>query len=107
MTRIVRARHESGALKPFEKLDLDEGEEVEIIVCRKSSHAFRALLRRRPDLNQRMSTRLLRRSRAKVFFNLNVFLKHLADVEEARKLLDRVECSEWGSCVASKPMNKT
>ena len=31
----------------------------------------------------------------KVFFDSNVFLKYLAGVEEAKKLLDKVEYSEW------------
>lgn len=31
----------------------------------------------------------------KVFFDSNVFLKYLAGVEEAKKLLDKVECGEW------------
>lgn len=32
MAHIVRARYENGVLKPLEKLDLKEGEEVEIII---------------------------------------------------------------------------
>ena len=31
----------------------------------------------------------------KVFFDSNVFLKYLAGVEEAKKLLDKVEYNEW------------
>jgi len=31
----------------------------------------------------------------KVFFDSNVFLKYLAGVEEAKKLVDRVEHGEW------------
>ncbi len=31
----------------------------------------------------------------KVFFDSNVFLKYLAGVEDAKKLIDRVECGEW------------
>ena len=31
----------------------------------------------------------------KVFFDSNVFLKYLAGVEDAKRLLDRVERNEW------------
>ena len=31
----------------------------------------------------------------KVFFDSNVFLKHLAGVEDAKKLIDKVEHGEW------------
>ena len=49
MTRIVRARYENGVLKPLEKLDLEEGEEVTVLI-RRSSRVFGILLRRRPGL---------------------------------------------------------
>jgi len=39
MARIVRARYENGVLKPLEKLDLREGEEV--IVVLKSFAGFK------------------------------------------------------------------
>ncbi len=39
MARIVRARYEDGVLKPLEKLDLKEGEEV--IVVLKSFAGFK------------------------------------------------------------------
>jgi len=32
MARIVRARYENGVLKPLEKLDLKEGEEVIVVL---------------------------------------------------------------------------
>jgi len=32
MARIVRARYENGVLKPLEKLDLKEGEEVVVVL---------------------------------------------------------------------------
>jgi len=32
MARIVRARYENGVLKPLEKLDLREGEEVIVVL---------------------------------------------------------------------------
>jgi len=35
MVRVVRARYERGVLRPLEKLDLREGEEVRIIVLPK------------------------------------------------------------------------
>ncbi|BES82888.1 antitoxin family protein [Pyrodictium abyssi] len=50
MSRVIRARYEKGVLKPLEKLDLREGEEIEIIIRRAPSHVFGVLLRRKPDL---------------------------------------------------------
>ena len=35
MAKIIRARYENGVLKPMEKLDLKEGEEVRIVVLPK------------------------------------------------------------------------
>jgi len=37
-------------LKPLEKLDLKDGEEVEVVIRRSSVNVFGVLLRRRPDL---------------------------------------------------------
>jgi len=50
MIRVVRARYENGVLKPLEKLDLREGEEVEVVIRRSTIRVFGSLLRRRPDL---------------------------------------------------------
>jgi len=50
MVRVIRARYENGVLKPLEKLDLKEGEEIEIVLRRKASRVFGVLLRRRPNL---------------------------------------------------------
>lgn len=50
MARVIRVRYEDGVLKPLEKLDLSEGEEVEVVIRRRPAHVFGALLRRRPDL---------------------------------------------------------
>ena len=36
----------------------------------------------------------------KVFFDSNVFLKYLAGVEEAKKLVDKVEYGEWKGYVS-------
>ena len=36
MTRVIRVRYENGVLKPLEKLDLREGEELEIIIAGRS-----------------------------------------------------------------------
>ncbi|MEB3817081.1 MAG: antitoxin family protein [Desulfurococcales archaeon] len=36
MARVVRVRYEGGVLKPLEKLDLREGEELTIIIKAKS-----------------------------------------------------------------------
>ena len=35
MAKVVRVRYENGVLKPLEKLDLVEGEELEIIIRRR------------------------------------------------------------------------
>jgi len=35
MAKAIRVRYENGVLKPLEKLDLKEGEELEIIIRRK------------------------------------------------------------------------
>jgi len=35
MARVVRARYENGVLKPLERLDLGEGEEVRILILPK------------------------------------------------------------------------
>ncbi|MEB3845099.1 MAG: antitoxin family protein [Desulfurococcales archaeon] len=32
MSRVIRARYEKGVLKPLEKLELEEGEEVEVVL---------------------------------------------------------------------------
>lgn len=50
MARVIRVRYENGVLKPLEKLDLNEGEEVEIVIRRRLTHVFGVLLRRRPNL---------------------------------------------------------
>ena len=50
MVRVIRARYENGVLKPLEKIDLKEGEEIEIVLRRKASRVFGVLLRRRPNL---------------------------------------------------------
>ena len=35
MAKAIRVRYENGVLKPLEKLDLKEGEELEVIIRRK------------------------------------------------------------------------
>ncbi len=35
MAKVIRARYENGVLKPMEKLDLKEGEEVRIVLLPK------------------------------------------------------------------------
>jgi len=50
MVKVIRARYENGVLKPLEKLDLKDGEEVEVVIRRSSVNVFGVLLRRRPDL---------------------------------------------------------
>ena len=50
MSKVVKVRYEGGVLKPLRKLELEEGEEVEIVIRRRPSHVFGVLLRRRPEL---------------------------------------------------------
>lgn len=59
MARVVRARYEDGVLKPLEKLDLREGEEVEIVIRKGPAHVFGVLLRRRPDLKPEEINRII------------------------------------------------
>ncbi|MCD6114631.1 MAG: antitoxin family protein [Thermoprotei archaeon] len=46
MARIVRARYENGVLKPLEKLDLREGEEVIVRVEKKVAHGLVELIKK-------------------------------------------------------------
>jgi predicted DNA-binding antitoxin AbrB/MazE fold protein len=41
----VKARYEDEVLKPLEKLDLQEGEEVEIVIAGSIAKAFRGALK--------------------------------------------------------------
>ena len=50
MSKVIRVRYEKGVLKPLEKLELEEGEEVEVVIRRRPSQVFGVLLRRRPGL---------------------------------------------------------
>ncbi len=50
MSKVIRVRYERGVLKPLGKLELEEGEEVEIVIRRRPSRVFGVLLRRRPEL---------------------------------------------------------
>ncbi|MCD6114431.1 MAG: antitoxin family protein [Thermoprotei archaeon] len=51
MARVIRARYENGVLKPLEKLDLEEDEEVTVLFIRRSTaRVFGILLHRRHDL---------------------------------------------------------
>ena len=50
MARVIRARYENGVLRPLEKLDLEEGEEVTVLIRRSPVRVFGILLRRRPSL---------------------------------------------------------
>ena len=40
MARVIRARYENGVLKPLEKLDLEEGEEVIVRVEKKVAYGL-------------------------------------------------------------------
>ena len=45
MVRTIRAKYENGVLKPLEKLDLKEGEEVIIRIERKIAHGLADLIK--------------------------------------------------------------
>ncbi len=44
MMKTIRARYENGVLKPLEKLDLREGEEVSVIIIRRDLSKYRGVL---------------------------------------------------------------
>ena len=46
MARVVRAVYEKGVLRPLEKLDLEEGEEVSIVVVKRDLSRYRGVLGR-------------------------------------------------------------
>ncbi len=41
----VKARYEDAVLKPLEKLDLEDGEEVELVIAESIAKAFRGALK--------------------------------------------------------------
>ena len=45
MARIIRAKYVNGVLKPLEKLDLEEGEEVIVRVEKKVAHGLVELIK--------------------------------------------------------------
>ena len=59
MSKVIRVRYENGVLKPLEKLELDEGEEVEVVIRRRPSQVFGVLLRRRPELRPEEVDRII------------------------------------------------
>ncbi len=61
MARVIRARYENGVLRPLEKLDLREGEVVEVIIRRAPASVFGALFRGDSILNLKTSIELSRR----------------------------------------------
>jgi len=53
MSRVIRVRYEKGVFKPLEPVDLEEGEEVQVIIRSSESIAdkFYGIVRkRRPDI---------------------------------------------------------
>ena len=50
MSKVLKVKYEKGVLKPLEPVELEEGEEVKVIIKRRASQVFGALLRRRPGL---------------------------------------------------------
>jgi len=44
MARVIRARYENGVLKPLDKLDLEEGEEINIVVVKRDLSKYRGVL---------------------------------------------------------------
>ncbi len=59
MSKVIRVRYEKGVLKPLEKLELEEGEEVEVVIRRRPSQVFGVLLRRRPELRPEEVNRII------------------------------------------------
>ena len=62
MSIVVRAKYEKGVLKPLEPLNLEEGEEVQIVIQPSESVAekFYGIARKhRPDLDKEEFTRAL------------------------------------------------
>lgn len=41
MSKVIRVRYEKGVLKPLEKLGLEEGEEVEVVIRRRPYSSIR------------------------------------------------------------------
>ncbi len=60
MSKVIHVRYEKGVLKPLEKLELKEGEEVEVVIRRKPSKVFGVLLRRRPGLRPEDVDRIIK-----------------------------------------------
>ena len=55
MSKVIRVKYENGVLKPLEPLDLEEGEEVQIVIQPSESVAekFYGIVRKhRPDLGR-------------------------------------------------------
>ncbi|RLF03739.1 MAG: antitoxin [Thermoprotei archaeon] len=55
MARVIRARYENGVLRPLEKLDLEEGENVRLIVLRGArglSEAIKEISREYRDVKE-------------------------------------------------------
>ena len=59
LSKVIRVKYEKGVLKPLEKLELEEGEEVEVIIRRRPSQVFGVLLRRRPELKPEEVDRII------------------------------------------------
>ncbi len=60
LSKVIRVRYEKGVLKPLEELDLEEGEEVEVVIRRRPSQVFGVLLRRRPELKPEEVDRIIK-----------------------------------------------
>ncbi|AEM38321.1 protein of unknown function DUF104 [Pyrolobus fumarii 1A] len=56
MSRVIRVRYEGGVLKPLEPLDLEEGEEVQVVIGVRRGSVTKKLYgiakRRRPELTR-------------------------------------------------------
>ena len=62
MSKVVRVKYEKGVLKPLEPLNLEEGEEVQIVIQPSESIAekFYGIARKhRPDLDKEEFMRVL------------------------------------------------
>ena len=62
LSKVVRVKYENGVLKPLEPLDLEEGEEVQIVIesCESIAERFYGIARKhRPDLDRGKFMRVL------------------------------------------------
>jgi len=52
LSKTIRVKYENDVLKPLDRVEFKEGEELEIVIRKRPSHVFGVLRRRRPDLKE-------------------------------------------------------